>query len=72
MLYQYDTVAVEKQQSTCVDQLKVGRKNSELVISLNQTLQCYNDVTLMVSGVPTTADLVHLVRLHVPHLFDTD
>ena len=50
------------------------RKNrtcSELAVSINQAFCVYTDMELLQHGIPTTNDLVNIVRDHYPAMFES-
>ena len=70
ILFRHPQISVDKTNSTCCDQFRKNRTTSEWVVCLNQAMQVYTELNMLLSGVPTTNDGCHIIRHEYPVLFE--
>jgi hypothetical protein len=72
VIYNHGVISVDSTVSTCWEPNRKGAVLCETLLALNQALECYDDIKLLLWGVGSTADLLFIVRQHRPTLFYDD
>ena len=68
--WRHPHITMDKSNSTCCDQWRKNRHCAEWVVCLNQAMQVYTDREMLLSGIPTTIDGLHILRFTHPVLFE--
>ena len=69
--YRHRHIPADKSNSSCYDQIRKNRVNSEAVVCINQAMQVFTDFQMLSAGIPTTNDGCNLIRHGNPTLFET-
>ena len=69
--FRHPYIYQDPQVSGCCDMSRKNRTCSELVVSLNQALCVYSDSEMLTRSLPTTNDLINVLRDLYPAMFES-
>ena len=69
--FRHPFIYSDPQVSGCCDMTRKNRTCAELAVAINQALCVYSDEELLKHAIPTTNDLVNIIRDHYPAMFES-